>query len=57
MRCYICDTPLEDPKFDRRDGKVRPCSSCEDVIDDALADFEVEDVEVQLELPFDEEDV
>lgn len=42
-RCYICDVELDEPKIDHRDGKVRPCSDCEQVIDEAVQEFGEED--------------
>lgn len=38
MHCYICDTFLEDPKFDS-DGKTLPCSHCQAEIDDAISGY------------------
>lgn len=39
-RCYICDVELDEPKIDPRDGKARPCSDCEQAIDEAVQEFE-----------------
>jgi predicted PP-loop superfamily ATPase len=34
---------MDEPKFDTRDGKVRPCSHCEEVIEDAVDFYDDED--------------
>ena len=44
MRCYICNTPLDDPKFDH-ENKTLPCGSCQAVIDDTIAGYGYEDYE------------
>lgn len=42
MRCYICDSELDEVQLDD-DNKALPCGSCQEVIADTLADFEQED--------------
>lgn len=44
MRCHICDTLMEDPKIDPRDGKYRPCSDCEEAIGEIILDSDPETV-------------
>ncbi len=39
MKCFICDRNLKDLKIDPRDGKIKPCSVCEEIIDENLADL------------------
>ena len=40
MRCPICDKPLEGPQTDPRDGRIVPCEECQEIIEDALSEFE-----------------
>lgn len=42
MRCYICNSILEDDKveFNSDHGDIDPCPSCQSVIDDILAGYE-----------------
>lgn len=56
MRCYICDTYIEDPKIDPRDGKVMPCNDCLSEIDEALSDFDGEDLMVDWGFMLDDND-
>jgi transcription initiation factor TFIIIB Brf1 subunit/transcription initiation factor TFIIB len=42
MRCYICDSELDEVQFDEN-NKALPCGSCQEVIADTLADFEQEE--------------
>lgn len=37
--CYICDGGIDEPKIDPRDGKIRPCSVCEDVVQETLEGY------------------
>lgn len=37
--CYICSSPISEPRIDPRDSKLKPCGTCEAVIQDALAEF------------------
>ena len=32
--CYICGSPIEKLALDSRDMKIRPCGTCEQVIQD-----------------------
>lgn len=34
-RCYICDTYIETPEIDSRDGRIKPCTECEHWVDEA----------------------
>lgn len=43
MRCVCCDAFLDDPKTDPRDGSIRPCTTCEDVIDETVRGLDNED--------------
>lgn len=45
--CYICDTPMEDVKLDPRDGKIRPCSHCENIVQELVQEWDRE-----YELPY-----
>ena len=56
MHCYICDTFMEDPKFDRN-GKTLPCTNCQTEIDEALAGYGDDfDVMVDWSFMLEEED-
>lgn len=35
-RCYICDTYIEKPEIDPRDGQLRPCNTCEEAIEEDI---------------------
>lgn len=38
--CYICGSNIDEPKLDFRDMKIKPCSTCEQVIGDILDSYE-----------------
>lgn len=44
MRCYICDAELTEVEFDH-DLSIRPCGVCLEAIDEALEDFDTNDLE------------
>lgn len=43
MKCYICDSTIDEPQFDPRDRKVRPCGKCLDSVQDCLDGFKKQD--------------
>ena len=44
MPCYICDRPVDEPRLDPRDMKTVPCSTCEQIIQEAAQVDSDEDV-------------
>lgn len=34
--CYICGKGMEEPRLDSRDMKTRPCSTCEEIIQETV---------------------
>lgn len=40
--CYICGTNIDKPQIDPRDNKLKPCSTCEQVVQDCLDKWERE---------------
>lgn len=42
MNCYICGSET-DPRIDHRDGKLRPCSTCEHIIAESVEEMERRD--------------
>lgn len=43
MSCYICGGPISEPMIDVRDNKMRPCSTCEHIIQESLEELENRD--------------
>ena len=52
--CAICDRPMDDMRFDARDGSAIPCSTCNVAIDECLDGYDSED---QLGAPWIESDI
>lgn len=44
MPCYICNRPIDEPRLDPRDMKTVPCSTCEQIIQEAAQVDSDEDV-------------
>jgi hypothetical protein len=42
IRCHICDTDADLP-YDPITQTFEPCSACQEVVDEALAEFEDEE--------------
>jgi hypothetical protein len=53
MRCHICDDILSKVVLDERDGKVKPCNACLEVI--SVAEYERQMEELQKEIDEDEQ--
>lgn len=53
MRCHICDSQDDSISIDPRDGKYRPCSTCQNVIQDSLVSQEEEDAVFIIDEEFD----
>lgn len=51
-RCYICNTFIDEPRIDRKTGKIAHCRDCDTVITETLSDFDEPEA-----LDFVEEDV
>ena len=44
LRCYICNSDIQDPTIDPRDGRWRPCYVCEAAIDEYVGnDYDDDD--------------
>lgn len=48
MRCHICDNEMSKIVFDERDGKIKPCNGCLEVI--SVAEYERQMEELQQEI-------
>lgn len=48
--CYICDKGMDEVRLDGRDMKPRPCSECEEVINDLILSYKdpVEEDEIDI---------
>lgn len=55
MRCYVCNSYIEDPEFDQ-DHKALPCPDCNDVVIDTLFELEAGEGELSDEEDEDDED-
>lgn len=42
--CYICETRMDEIRLDPHDLKPRPCSECEQIIEESLQEFGDPDV-------------
>lgn len=42
MRCHICDTDVADLPYNTNTKTFEPCSACQEVIDETVAEFEEE---------------
>lgn len=40
MRCYICNSFIQEPTIDPRDGSINPCPTCMGEISDTLEDYD-----------------
>lgn len=57
-KCRICDTNLDEVRIDGRDLMPRPCSECEEIINDLVQSYEEDVVYTSIEselIEFDEE--
>jgi len=49
MPCYICNRPIDEPRLDPRDMKTVPCSTCEQIIQEAASVVSDEDIFTYIE--------
>lgn len=56
MPCYICDRPVDEPRLDPRDMKTVPCSTCEQIIQDAAQVSSDEDIYTYIDSELEEYD-
>lgn len=56
--CWICGSPMEEPRLDPRDMKTRPCSHCEAIIAECVNERDDDyEFDVYDDEEFNEEDV
>jgi NAD-dependent SIR2 family protein deacetylase len=51
MKCYICDSTLSTPKYDRDHEDWEPCGHCMEIVSDCLSDFKDQVIWVEEDLP------
>lgn len=50
MRCYICNAVINEPSWNKDHGDYDPCGTCQNEINEVLAQFNLDDEEVLHEL-------